>query len=270
VFTHWHFDHNNGTIAYKEAFPNIQIISERESATFIELNQHYWKNLSTAPNSVKRQGVKLLQEQVANGKDSTGKELTAKEKEADKKFIVQRENELEELSHLEVVKPNRTFDGELKIDLGKKQVMLHDWGKANSPHDVTIYIVEDKILFSGDILVQSSEGYPFLGASWPVQWVKVLSAIERIPVNAIVLGHGPTQKDHGYTKQLHELLSAANTETEKWARQGKSLAEVQKLVTLEDYRKGPWDVKDLVVRSLWKQIISVLVERCWRGVRGQG
>ena len=30
VFTHWHFDHNNGAIAYKDSFPGITIISERE------------------------------------------------------------------------------------------------------------------------------------------------------------------------------------------------------------------------------------------------
>ena len=47
--THWHFDHNNGAIAYREAFPGVTLIAERNTARWIELNQNYWKALSTAP-----------------------------------------------------------------------------------------------------------------------------------------------------------------------------------------------------------------------------
>ena len=39
------------------------------------------------------------------------------------------------------------------------------WGRANSPHDVTVYLAEERILFTGDVLVQSP--LPYTGASWP-------------------------------------------------------------------------------------------------------
>src|SRR5215212_9834228 len=29
VYTHWHFDHNNGAIAYRDSFPAVTIVSER-------------------------------------------------------------------------------------------------------------------------------------------------------------------------------------------------------------------------------------------------
>src|SRR6185312_2413430 len=38
VYTHWHFDHNNGAIAYREAFPGLTIVSERQTRDYIALN----------------------------------------------------------------------------------------------------------------------------------------------------------------------------------------------------------------------------------------
>ena len=74
---------------------------------------------------------------------------------------------------------------------------LRDWGRANSPHDVTVYLPEERILFTGDIVVQSP--LPYSGASWPVPWIEVLRGIEAMPVAALVPGHGPVQRDHAYT-----------------------------------------------------------------------
>ena len=36
--THWHFDHNNGAVAYRDAFPGVTLIAERNTARWIELN----------------------------------------------------------------------------------------------------------------------------------------------------------------------------------------------------------------------------------------
>src|SRR5215207_3151527 len=32
VTTHWHFDHNNGAIAHRQAFPEVTLIAERNTA----------------------------------------------------------------------------------------------------------------------------------------------------------------------------------------------------------------------------------------------
>src|SRR5512134_1974355 len=49
--THWHFDHNNGTIEYVKAFPGAIVVAERETARWIELNTTWWPRMSTAPDS---------------------------------------------------------------------------------------------------------------------------------------------------------------------------------------------------------------------------
>ncbi|MGH7631925.1 MAG: hypothetical protein ACREOF_21530 [Gemmatimonadales bacterium] len=70
--------------------------------------------------------------------------------------IRQRKGEMEEPASLQVVTPNLVFDREMSLDLGGgRRVVLEDRGRANSPHDVTIYLPEERVLSAGDILVQS-------------------------------------------------------------------------------------------------------------------
>jgi glyoxylase-like metal-dependent hydrolase (beta-lactamase superfamily II) len=268
AFSHWHFDHNNGSIAYREAFPAVQVVSERESGRFVELNGVWWSRMATAQGSKKRTDLGKLEAELLSGKDKDGKALDAAARKALDTKIARRKAELVELASLVVVPPDFLFDREITLSLGKRRVQLHDWGKANSPHDVTLYLPDEKILFTGDILVQSP--LPYLGASWPLPWIEVLRQIEAVPVAVLVPGHGPVMRDHAYTRQVRGLLEAAAERVERKAREGLTLEQVQGSVDLLDLRQGAWADDATAPREDWKQVIDVLLERVWRGVRGQG
>ena len=182
--THWHFDHNNGASAYRDAYPGVTLLAERNTARWIELNQEYWKALSTAAASPRRAAIAELAPEVA----------------------AKRRAELAELETLEVVKPTFLFDGRLSLDFEGTPIEIEDRGRANSPNDATIWLPRERILFAGDILVRSP--LPYVGASWPVHWVSVLRDLEAVPAAAIVPGHGPVQTDHAYTRSVRELLEA--------------------------------------------------------------
>lgn len=266
VFTHWHFDHNNGTIAYREAFPGVTIVAERETARFIELNGIWWSKMTTAPDSKKRADLAKLEAELAAGKDATGLAIAPDLRKRREAVIRQRRNELEELATLKVVPPNLVFDRELTLTLGRRKIVLTDRGRANSPHDVTIFLPDERILFSGDIVVQSP--LPYSGASWPVPWVAVLRGLEAIPIAAMVPGHGPVMHDHAYTKQVRELLEGVAARVDAMARQGKTIEQIQAGIAVDDLRKPPWT--GAANDDDWKLTITTLVERAWRGVRGQG
>jgi cyclase len=267
VMTHWHFDHNNGNSVYRDEFPGISIVSERRTRDYIDLNSTWWPKFSTAADSDRRASLTKLEKQLAENKNEEGKELTAQERKDLQKAIPQRKAELEELAKLEMVAPNLVFDRALTLHVGKRRVELRDMGRANSPNDVTIYVPDQKVLFTGDIVVQSP--LPFFGASWPVSWVDVLKEIEATPIAAIVPGHGPVMRDHSYVTRLRELMQDVNAHVEALLRQGKTLAQIQAAVDLSKYRTGfaPWENEPA---TDWKAITDVLVERAFRGVRGQG
>ncbi len=268
AFTHWHFDHNNGAIAYKDAFPNITVVSEKESQKYVELNGIWWSKMCVAEGSAKRVSLAEKEKTLREGVNAMGQPLSAAELDDMRKVIAQRKNELLELDGLRVVTPDKTFTGTLTIDLGKKTVVLTDYVRSNSPHDVAFYIPENEVLFTGDMLVQSP--LPYMGASWPITWAANLRALERIPAKFIIPGHGPVQKDHAYTIQMREFLESATQQTEAMIREGKTLEQIQKAIDLTSFKKGPWKLDTEDAKDDWKQNSNALVERIWRCVRGQG
>jgi glyoxylase-like metal-dependent hydrolase (beta-lactamase superfamily II) len=268
AITHWHFDHNNGTVAYRDAFPGLTVVSERQSAGWIDLNATYWAKMSTAPASTRRASLAQLEKRLAAGADSSGTAFTARVKDSLARVIRQRRGELEELAALTVVRPDLVFDRELTLQFGKRRIELVNRGHANSPADVTVYLPDERVLFTGDILVQDPLPYPF--GAWPVPWIGVLRELEALPVAALVPGHGPVMRDHSYTRKVRQLMEAVTTRVDSMARRGMPLDQVQDSMSLEDVRRGYRTWNDGVPPDDWRQITRILIERAWKGVRGQG
>ena len=269
VITHWHMDHNNGIIAYTDSFPGVQVISERKSAEYITINSSWWGKSSAKENSAKRNAIGELEKELKLGKDTaTGVAFTSEEIIKRKKIIDQRKNELQELSTLKVIPPGKLFDKEMTVDLGNRKIVLKDWGKANSVHDVTFYLPVEKILSAGDIIVQIP--IPFTFESWPNSWIKVIEDIEKMPLNAIVTGHGPVLTDLSYTKLLREFFGAAISKVNKALAEGLTLNQLKATADFSEFRKGVWQKSADAPDSDWEAIINALIDRAWKCVRGQG
>ena len=251
--THWHFDHNNGAVAYRDAFPGVTLIAERNTARWIELNQEYWKALSTAPGSSRRESLAKLEADPATRPE----------------VIARRKAELAELATLEVVPPTQLFDGRLDLDFEGTPIEIENRGPANSPDDSTIWLPRERILFAGDILVKTP--LPYVGASWPVHWAKVAHDLESVPAALIVPGHGAVMTDHAYTRSIADLLDTTLARVEALVRKGRSLAQVQDELDLDDVRarvpdwSGPG-----VSEEDWTYTRRTLAERAFVGLRGQG
>ncbi|HEY7752235.1 MAG TPA: MBL fold metallo-hydrolase [Steroidobacteraceae bacterium] len=267
--THWHFDHNNGAIAYREAFPDVTLIAERNTARWIELNQHYWKRLSTAPDSARRASLAALESELARGTGADGAAFDDAERARRAMIVARRRQELQELEALQVLAPDRVFDGQLELDFEGVTIEIRDRGLANSPNDATIWLPRQRILFAGDILVRSP--LPYVGASWPVHWARVLRDIEAMPATAIVPGHGPVMNDHGYTRALRTLLDTTLDRVESMVRAGRTLAQVQEELNLEDVRAQvpEWNGPEVAPED-WEYTRRTLAERAFMGLRGQG
>jgi glyoxylase-like metal-dependent hydrolase (beta-lactamase superfamily II) len=267
--THWHMDHNNGIVAYTDSFPGVQVISERKNAEYISINSSWWGKSSVKENSAKRNAIHDLEKELKFGKDtSTRIAFSNDEIIKRKKIIEQRKNELLELSTLKVIPPNKLFDKQLTVDLGNRKIVVKDWGKANSVHDVTYYLPKEKILFAGDIIVQIP--IPFTFESWPTSWIDVIEEIEKMPLNAIVTGHGPVLTDLSYTKLLREFFGAAISKVNKALAEGLTLNQLKASADFSEFRKGVWQKSTDAPDSDWEAIINALIERAWKCVRGQG
>ena len=267
--THWHFDHNNGAVAYRDAFPGVTLIAERETARWIELNQNYWKALSIAPGSARRDALAKLEAELARGVGEDGKPFSQAERDRRASVIAKRHNELDELAALTIVTPTQLFDGRISLDFEGTPIEIVARGPANSPNDSTLWLPEQRILFAGDILVRSP--LPYVGASWPVHWAPVLRDLEAVPVSFIVPGHGPVMTDHAYTRAVRELMETTLTRVEALVRAGRNLPQVQDELNLDDVRARvpQWNGSD-VSEEDWVATRRALAERAFMGLRGQG
>jgi glyoxylase-like metal-dependent hydrolase (beta-lactamase superfamily II) len=269
VTTHWHFDHNNGAVAYRDAFPGITLLAERNTARWIELNQAYWKILSTADGSARREALAKLEAELAKGAGEDGKAFDAAERAKRADIIARRKAELAELATLEIVPPTQLFDGRLSLDFEGTPIEIENRGPANSPADSTIWLPRERILFAGDILVKSP--LPYVGASWPVHWARVVHDLEALPAALIVPGHGPVMTDHSYAHTIADLLDTTLVRVEALARRGRTLAQVQDELMLDDLRaRVPEWSGTGVSEDDWTYTRRTLAERAFMGLRGQG
>jgi glyoxylase-like metal-dependent hydrolase (beta-lactamase superfamily II) len=267
VNTHWHGDHTHGNGVYRDAFPGLTILGQRENRSFIELNLVKLPAGAIAPESAKRKALLDLEAKLSAAKEGGGEALSADAAAALARNVEERRAELRELAKVKVAPPNLLFDQELILELGGEQrVELRNQGRANSPNDVTIYLPRQRVLFTGDILVNP---LPYVGGSFPGPWVEVLRRLEGIPVAALVPGHGPVMRDHTYTRTVREVFETARDRIEVLYRQGKNLEEAQKTVDLADQRRrflnrqgNPYS------EPVWQGWTKTLVERMTQCVHG--
>jgi glyoxylase-like metal-dependent hydrolase (beta-lactamase superfamily II) len=99
-----------------------------------------------------------------------------------------------------VVQPDRFLQGEERINLGGINIRVVDVGSAHSEGDLILYVENDGVLFSGDIIFE--DRIPFLGTSSSAAWLDLLEQMQHSDVRAIVPGHG---KASGQPREIVSL-----------------------------------------------------------------
>ena len=266
VNTHWHGDHTHGNGVYRAMFPNLTIVGARANRVFIAVNQGRYPKQLARPSSAQHQTLATLEPILASGRDTSGRMLTQSERKQLGAIVEQLHEEIVEIAKVEIAPPTMLFDDEMELYLGKRRIVLHNWGRGNSPADVTAYVPDARVLFTGDIMVYP---VPFTGASYPTLWIDVLEGIERIPVTSIVPGHGAVQHDHAYTRQLRTLMETATWRMDSMFQSGIPRDSAQKILNLEDLRSTFVRGNDVEAAALWEDMIKgQLPERVGQCVAG--
>ena len=92
-----------------------------------------------------------------------------------------------------LVSPDVIISKPLKFKLGKTNFIIDALGAAHSDGDLTLYVEEEGVLFSGDIIFEGR--VPYLGDSNTKKWLETLIQMETGKIKALIPGHGPAAKD---------------------------------------------------------------------------
>ncbi|HET7097449.1 MAG TPA: MBL fold metallo-hydrolase [Casimicrobiaceae bacterium] len=92
-----------------------------------------------------------------------------------------------------IVPPDVWIDGDTDFRFGGLTFRIIYSGGAHSPEDILMYVVEDRVLFAGDLLFAGR--VPFVGNADSRGWLAAMGKM--IDVNALVVipGHGPPSTD---------------------------------------------------------------------------
>ncbi len=92
-----------------------------------------------------------------------------------------------------LVYPDVLLEEGAHFRLGDVEFIVTVVGNAHSDGDLTLFVVPDRVLFSGDIIFEGR--VPFLGDANTARWVQVLTRMEREKLVALVPGHGGVAED---------------------------------------------------------------------------
>jgi glyoxylase-like metal-dependent hydrolase (beta-lactamase superfamily II) len=193
INTHFHWDHWQGNESYAATNPKLEIIASQSTK----------ENLTKADSGVG--GVPFIEKQIA----ALPAEI------ATLKADIQKESDPAKKKNLESnLQQAETF---------MQEIQLHVLGRAHTNGDLFIYLPKEKVVASGDALI---DWMPFMNDGYPEDWINTLTALDKLDFTTIVPGHGdvrPKSQLAFFRGYFVDLIAAVK----KAAAGGATLAEMQ-------------------------------------------
>jgi glyoxylase-like metal-dependent hydrolase (beta-lactamase superfamily II) len=180
VNSHYHKDHTWGNQIFP---PDVKIISTPWTREAIQKSrpQKPEADLKTYASELPKLRARL--ESLSEKTDKLARDQTLL-------TIGYSQAVLDTLPQLIVVQPNLTFDRELTIYGTRRKVKLMTFGKGSTGSDLVLFLPDDRIVFTGDLVMVGM--HPYITESSPKDWMNSLRELQALNIISLVPGHGPT------------------------------------------------------------------------------
>jgi glyoxylase-like metal-dependent hydrolase (beta-lactamase superfamily II) len=197
VNSHWHWDHWYGTETYRNAFPDVHVVAHEKTREMmrgpaIEFNR---PGLET-----------LLPRYIASLEKRAAADPTLQPLLDEDRFF------LDQKSRAKLVMPDLTYSSQMNLFVGGREVQVRHDDRAVTPGDTFIYLPKEKVLLTGDLLVNP---IAFALSCYPSGWLATLERIDALDATTIVPGHGKPLHDktllHAHMEAMRILLDAGKS-----------------------------------------------------------
>lgn len=135
-----------------------------------------------------------------------------------------------DFSGIRIVPPTESFDGELTLTVGAKEVRLVEVGPAHTRGDVIVYVPQDRVLYTGDMLFNSA--HPAIWAGPVSNWIGACERMLSWDVDVVVPGHGALT-DLACIREFRDYLAWLLDESRRCVEAGMSFLEASDAIALD-------------------------------------
>lgn len=176
VNTHWHFDHVNGN----QLFPDeVQIMSypvtrDKIATGHSKSGRSYDSFVGTLPNQ-----IAAIENQLAGTKSDSVRTVLQRQ-------LTLQKNYKEATDAVKPRAPDMTFEHSV-INDSERRIELLYLGKGHTDGDMVVYLPEDKVLITGDLM---TAGLSYIGDGYIEDWITTLEKVKQLDFETVLPGHG--------------------------------------------------------------------------------
>ncbi len=262
VNTHWHNDHLSGNFVYKKYWPEVEFIAHYN--TRIDYEEQIINKAESILQRYKDEPAEYVK-WLKEGKDSSGKPLDPERRKRVQEVVDFYAETMAEFLKVKFVLPDHLISDSLILYKGQRIIKILWLGKGNTKGDLVVYLPNEKIVATGDLVVSP---IPFGFGSYYKEWAQVLDKLEALDASIYMPGHGHLLYGKGYVQQIKEMLTGLVVEVEKAVKDGLSLEETKSKITLADWKKkfaGDDPARQQAFDSFF---VAAAVERAWHQAKG--
>lgn len=216
IISHWHMDHVLGISRYLAAFPQAQIIAHPYTR---ELIQRYLAQHEEDMRNTVADNLPGIEDFLAAGAAPNAEPIPQQTAAWLGQFVAAAELLDREYRSFSVALPTLVFTGDLTVHSGKREIRLLHLGSGNTPGDLVLWLPQEKVLASGDIVVWPT---PYGHGGHPRDWALTLHKIAAMDFRILVPGHGELQTGRDYLELLAASLESVALQMKEFVAAGVS------------------------------------------------
>lgn len=231
VNSHYHFDHAHGN----QSFPDdIEIIGHEFTRKKLNgelgnvLEESTFKSFSDPVPAT----VANLQRQVEAETDPNRKAQLRE------RHRVQRDY-MNAIGEVQPTPPNITLETKMTlfqvVANGSREIQLHHFGRAHTGGDVVVFLPQDKIVFTGDMMLP---GLAYMGDGHVDEWPSTLDGLLSLDFDIWLPGHGPVMRSKEPVGHFQAYLRDLWTKASQMHSRGVSADQAAQQIDMSDHSRN--------------------------------